>query len=344
MRFRLIQLRRGFTLIELLVVMSILVVLLLVALPVFNYVTGARSTESGLNLAAAMIGRARALALSRSDDKLVGVLFYTNKDDDRDAMQIVEVEATNAGSELERYFAWQGSSTGSPTNPGGGTAAGSAAQYQKIRTDPTDPRPADTVYATALDPLTGAGVPFIQRPVVKRYVAKNDSSNSPPPGGTLSGTDMVFVNAIWDVSYLGNTIPVSLDAEVQYMPRGVRARVVKRVGSSPVGRPAGMILFDKQGRLVQRKWGITSDKDPTLDGGEKLLEAMGLTTDMPIADERTSGVAIAVYNDEEIVANDPKDPAQVDKWIVPAKATDDFGPSIYTVSLQSGELIGGPTK
>ena len=332
------QLRHGFTLIELLVVMTILVILLLVALPVFNYVTGARSTESGLNIAAAMIGRARALALSRSDNKHIGVLFYYEPDSDRDAMQIVEVEAGDSASPLERYFGWQGPGLSSavPSSP---------ATYQQLNTSPTDARPPDVVYSVSIDQMSDTAIAFKNRPVTRRYVCKttNQASAANRPPGSSSN----FENAWWAAVEVGNTIPVVLDAEVQYLPRGVRTRVLKLKGQRTVGelngQPGGIILFDKQGRLVQRKWGIAATNKGgavAVDGGEKLLEAMGINTDLPVTDERTSGVAIAVFNDADVIANDPKNVTQVDDWVINPAG----GANQYTVSTQSGELVGGPTQ
>lgn len=310
--------RPAFTLVELLIVMSIMVVLLLTALPVFNYITGARSTSQGVNLAAAMLGRARALALSRTDEKNIGVLFYTD-DEGRDAMQIVEVDVGSTSNELERYFSWQNNAT-----------------YRTLSTDPADPHPADVVYSQTIDQLGGSGIPFTGRPVVKRYTSLQDgNTNHQPPDSSVN-----FVDSWWNVSTLGNVIPVSLDAEVQYMPRGVRARVVKLPtnGGRAVATP-GIILFDKQGRVAKRQWGIskTSGAATGFDGGEKLLENMGLTGDLPLASDRVTGVALAMYNDSELSDNaiDPKDPNAVNQYA--EKDADQ-----YTVGLQSGELIGAP--
>ncbi|MGC4031299.1 MAG: prepilin-type N-terminal cleavage/methylation domain-containing protein [Tepidisphaeraceae bacterium] len=302
--------RAGFTLMELLVVMGILVILLVIALPIFDYITGARSAEAGVNVASAMVGRARALALNREDDKYVGVLFYNEPDTDRDAMQIVEVDAGDIDTSLERYVSWQNS----------------ASYRQAIVTPPQ--RPADVVYSQVLDPtLGGAGSPYNNRPVVKRFEAIADSSGagSHPANGTT------FTNAYWGVRVVGNTIPVSLDAEVQYLPKGVRARVLMRRNAVSVSRP-GMILFDKQGHVVVRRWGISRDSDTSIDGGEKLLDAMGFTTDLPITNDRESGIALTLFNEKDTGLSDLKDQAAIDTW-VRGNATQ------YTVGLQTGELI-----
>jgi prepilin-type N-terminal cleavage/methylation domain-containing protein len=68
---------RAFTLIELLVVIGILVLMLLIALPAVNFITGSRSAESATNVIGALLGSARAQAIARQSN--VGVIFYWDK-------------------------------------------------------------------------------------------------------------------------------------------------------------------------------------------------------------------------------------------------------------------------
>jgi prepilin-type N-terminal cleavage/methylation domain-containing protein len=305
-------LRRGFTLIELLVVMSILVVLLTIALPVFNYVTAARSTESGINMVSAMLGRARTLALNRPDDKYIGVLFYSHPDQDRDAMQLVEVEPEETSVALERYAGWQ-----------------QTAPYLGPSIVPTDPPNPDVVYFPSQNrDFPG---PFANRPMVKRFVAlQNSTGQSPQAAGPT------FDNAYWAVSQGGNTIPVQLDTEAQYLPRGVRVRVIRR--AAPNYALNGIILFDKQGRLVTRKWGIVNDNNTSVDGGEKLLEAMGQPfvaatgkfAELPLTPVQVTGLGIAIFNDADMA--EPRTDASRETYAA-SDATH------LTVGTQSGELV-----
>ena len=312
------NIRRAFTLIELLVVMSILVILLTIALPVFNYITAARSTESGVNMVAAMVSRARNLALNRPDDKLIGVLFYTRAEDDRDAMQLVEVEPEEKNVALERYAGWQQTGT-----------------YYGPDVNPLAPiNPDVALYATRDTGLLNVAPTLLaNRPIVKRYIAK--TSPTVPTGSSPPVSGPVFSNGNWDESQTGNTTPVLLDSEVQYLPRGVRVRVIKR--EPPNYEVNGIVLFDKQGRLATRRWGIISDNDKSVDGGEILLEAIGTRLDPlsnirdppPITASRVSGLGVAVFNDSDVP--EPRTTAAMDT--VAADSAEQF-----TVGSQSGEL------
>jgi hypothetical protein len=172
---------------------------------------------------------------------------------------------------------------------------------------------------------------FENRPIIKRYVAK--TTPTVPIGASPPLSGPAFSNQHWDVSQAGNTTPVQLDTEVQFLPRGVRARVVKRPAAH--FETPGIILFDKQGRLAQRKWGIVKDTDPAVDGGEKLIEAigpdeLGVARELPITNTRVTGVAVAIYNDADVP--DPKNP---ESWI-------ETNATQLTVGTQSGELVAAP--
>jgi len=306
----------GFSLIEVMVVLVIMAILLLIALPVFSYITAARSTESGTNLAAAMIGRARTLALNRQDTKYIGVLFYSQPDEDRDVLQLVELEPTQSTVALERYASWQ---------------QAAPAQYYGPNADPTKPpNPDIAIRATQDKDLIS---PLQNRPIVKHYIAKLDNSGlaqGPPTTGTP------FSNTYWDINQIGNVTPVLLDTEAQNLPQGVRIKVMKRIGT-PYASP-GIILFDKQGHVSIQKWGIVNGNNAATDGGEMLLKSMGQPldstgkyTEIPMAADRVTGLGLAIYNEKDLTV-DKTDATAVNNWV-------DQNATQLTVAPQSGELV-----
>ncbi len=56
---------RGFTLTEMLVILGVIIIILAIALPAFNAAQGSRSVEAGQNIVSASLGRARAEAVRR---------------------------------------------------------------------------------------------------------------------------------------------------------------------------------------------------------------------------------------------------------------------------------------
>ncbi len=69
--------QRGFTLAEVTVVIAIIVLLLAMAVPAFNYITSNRSAEAAQNQIAGMLARARAEAIYRNGQALAGGKFVT---------------------------------------------------------------------------------------------------------------------------------------------------------------------------------------------------------------------------------------------------------------------------
>src|SRR4051812_37949817 len=65
---------RGFSLTELLIVITLIVIVLALALPAFNFITGSKSTDAAQNQISAMLGRARNEAIGVQE--LRGVFFY----------------------------------------------------------------------------------------------------------------------------------------------------------------------------------------------------------------------------------------------------------------------------
>jgi len=87
--------RPAFTLIELLVVISILVLMLALALPAFNYLTGSRSVDAAENTLSAYIGRARAEAIGLQEVR--GVWFYIDPTSKRVTAALVHETSAPTG-------------------------------------------------------------------------------------------------------------------------------------------------------------------------------------------------------------------------------------------------------
>lgn len=79
--------RTGFSLVELLVVIGLVVLIMALALPAFNFITGSRSVDGATNVVSAFIGRARAEALERG--RVTGVMFYIDPATERRGMTLV---------------------------------------------------------------------------------------------------------------------------------------------------------------------------------------------------------------------------------------------------------------
>src|SRR5687768_1052827 len=78
--------RRAFTLTELLVVITLIVLLIVLALPAFNFITGSRSVDGAQNVVGAMLGRARSEAINQQ--RSMGVAFWFDRTNERTAMAI----------------------------------------------------------------------------------------------------------------------------------------------------------------------------------------------------------------------------------------------------------------
>ncbi len=66
--------RSGFSLVEILIVIALIVLLLAMALPAFNFITGSHSTGGAENQISAMLARARTEAVGLQEPR--GIMFY----------------------------------------------------------------------------------------------------------------------------------------------------------------------------------------------------------------------------------------------------------------------------
>ena len=95
--------KTAFTLNELLIVIAIIVLLIALALPAFNAITGSRSIESAQNQVSAFIGQARVEAIGIQ--QMRGVMFFLDMDTDRINMAMVrEAFTTSPGGNTIHFL------------------------------------------------------------------------------------------------------------------------------------------------------------------------------------------------------------------------------------------------
>ncbi len=93
------QLRKtAFTLAELLIVIGIMVLMMAVAVPVFNLLTGARSVETAENAIAATLSQTRLSAIAAQAPR--GLIFYRDAGTDRIAMARVTYDPATTATEV----------------------------------------------------------------------------------------------------------------------------------------------------------------------------------------------------------------------------------------------------
>ena len=97
--------RRGFSLTEILIVIGLIVLMLALAVPTFNFITGNRSVEGAQNTVGALIGRARAEAIGLQETR--GVFFFIERASGRVAAALVRgvegpVVSPTAGATFQR--------------------------------------------------------------------------------------------------------------------------------------------------------------------------------------------------------------------------------------------------
>jgi type II secretory pathway pseudopilin PulG len=84
----------AFTLTELLIVIGLIVLILVLAVPALDFITGSRSIDGAQNQISAMLGRARAEAIGLQEP--MGIAFFRDPANDRITMALVEYTDTTA--------------------------------------------------------------------------------------------------------------------------------------------------------------------------------------------------------------------------------------------------------
>lgn len=90
--YRFMPKRRAFSLAELLIVIGIILLVMILAVPAFNFITGARSIEAADNTISAALARARLIAIR--DQAPRGLVFYRDVDTDRVAVAVAGLDPT----------------------------------------------------------------------------------------------------------------------------------------------------------------------------------------------------------------------------------------------------------
>jgi prepilin-type N-terminal cleavage/methylation domain-containing protein len=87
---------RAFTLTEILIVIALIVLMLALALPAFNFITGGRSVDAAQNQIAAFLSRARTEAIGLQEPR--GLMFFIDpKTPDRVSIALVRATDTKTG-------------------------------------------------------------------------------------------------------------------------------------------------------------------------------------------------------------------------------------------------------
>jgi prepilin-type N-terminal cleavage/methylation domain-containing protein len=235
--------RRGFTLTEVVVVIGIIVIILALAVPAFNFITGARSIDAAQNLVAAMVGRARAEAIAQHRN--VGVCFFRDPVGDRTTLALVTPAVANSEFTFDKQRIYK-NYVDAPVE-----AHEDYFTWVFTKSDGS----IITCYYLCVASTGGGGTAAIGPP---------PPASSPPAG-----------NANWEAStqWSITTLP-GLDFVT--LPPGIGAQLVNdpvyATPTQPLDRflRAGVIMFDEKGRLIQTRY--------VVDQFSKLGVAMGLNT------------------------------------------------------------------
>src|SRR5436305_14433708 len=89
--------RRGFSLTEILIVIALIVLMLALALPAFNFITGGKSIDGAMDQISAFLSRARTAAVGLQE--VPGVMFYIDPKTDREMMTLAKETPGKCGGD-----------------------------------------------------------------------------------------------------------------------------------------------------------------------------------------------------------------------------------------------------
>jgi prepilin-type N-terminal cleavage/methylation domain-containing protein len=230
--------RRAFTLIEMITVISIIVLVLAAALPVWNVLTGNRSLEAGYNQVSAMIGTARSDAIYNRTQ--VGVVFFVDPTNG----QVTMDEVTATGPALNF-------SSASNTVKTANASDNSIDFFGRDFNRETVPLP------------TGVGLALY--------------NNQPNISGTLGSPDLAYDRyfrfgvIMFDPTGTVEPFPYGVSANSQLGARLLLSSTTGDLGSSglstnpdpptPLTSSVGILLYDRVTFAAQVAAGITPDAD-----------------------------------------------------------------------------------
>jgi prepilin-type N-terminal cleavage/methylation domain-containing protein len=266
---------RGFTLTEVLIVIALIVLLLALAVPAFNFITGGRSLDAGQNVVSAMLGRARARAIET--ERYAGVAFYLDPKTGRTTMTIVvqrDGDANVFGEDpYDNYKGWNKAAT--------------YAKGQEVIAIIKDGDP-NSKYPDPNSSVS-SGYPLENRLRVQKFVSKqNANTNHHPPDQTAAGTPP---EDVWWGPAEQKFIDFDIDAESETVPVGVGVQLVNDTkGNANADRyvRTGVILFDGRGRFDSIPYAIRASGA----WGQRL----GLTTDIDLTPSLYSQLGVALYD------------------------------------------------
>lgn len=306
----------GFTLTEILVTISVIVVILAAAVPLFRFITGTRSVDAAQGQVAAMVAQARARALN--DGVYTGVIFYLDRQTDRTVMALVN-RLTGAQQDLDPLDNYKGYDAGAAYFNNPYPLAGQRAICLNLDNDE-------------------------KRMLVRRYQRTNQDpglAGSPPPQ-TYPNSG----NTDWNTVSGGN-LELVANADFQMLPVGVGLQGVNDPHGNKVDRylRLALILFDPQGRLDSIPCAINS--------ASKLGTALGLQSDLGTNSTWFSQFGLALYDLNAFRSqsgfSEGDSTVSIPGIPVPASGADeereetwlDKNATIYMVGRSNGLLIRG---
>jgi hypothetical protein len=259
----------AFTLTEVLIVIGIIVLVLAMAVPAFNFISGSRSIEGGENVCTAMLGPARNLAISTGS--FIGVAFYLDPVTERTTLAVVKVGegliSTSTDSPfLDQYKAWR---------TGFAYPAGARVIFMTRDTTETPPSPQGKLLTKIYERLD---------------FDIGNTTQSPVTSGPS------FDNTHWALVVEGTLQTPVDEGDIQMLPPGVGAQLL----NDPRGNTLlqgwdryvriGVIVFDPQGKLAYIPY--------TIPATSAVGKALGLTSAInpPSANQLYSQFGVVLYD------------------------------------------------
>jgi len=232
----------AFTLTEILIVIGIIVLMLALAVPAFNFITGSRSQNGAENVISAMLGRARSYAITNNLD--AGVVFFLDPVTQRTTMAIVtrglNGNASGSTPAEDAYYNYRGWTSQSwSTLPGAVPVFGNT-QYQ--------------IGHEVIWPVADSSE---NKLLVTRSVHDASNTSATPMPAVPSVQPWTGTSGTASSANAGLYVDLLPDSDFQVLPPGVGCQLINdpKHPTSGTGTNAdryvrtGVIMFDPQGRL-----------------------------------------------------------------------------------------------